>query len=94
LIAAIGGQPDFSGWAFTINGSRFAYGEFLNALIAFAIMAVVVFFLVVTPINKLMELANRGKEPVEPGTKKCSECLSDVLAKAMRCMYCTVKFTK
>lgn len=89
LIAAIGGKPDFSGWAFTLNGSKFAYGEFLNALIAFLIVAAVVFFMVVTPLNKLIAMANRSKEPAEPGTRKCPECLSDIPTKARRCMFCT-----
>lgn len=55
LIAAIGGQPDFSDLSFTINGSIFRYGLFINALIAFLIIAAVVFFLVVRPVNKLMK---------------------------------------
>jgi large conductance mechanosensitive channel len=88
LIASIGGNPDFSALAFTINGSRFAYGEFINAVIAFVIMAAVVFFFVVTPINKLIGLANRNKESVEPGTRKCPECLGEVPVKARRCMFC------
>ncbi len=49
LIAAVGGQPDFAKLVFTINGSRFAYGEFLNALIAFLIVAAVMFFLDIGP---------------------------------------------
>jgi large conductance mechanosensitive channel len=88
LIAAIGGNPDFSALAFTINGSRFAYGEFINAVIAFVIMAGVVFFLVVTPVNKLIAFANRGKETSEPGTRKCPECLGEVPTKARKCMFC------
>src|SRR3712207_2228322 len=54
LIAAIGGKPDFSDLAFTINDSRFAYGRWINALIAFLIVAAVVFFLVIKPMNALM----------------------------------------
>src|SRR3954466_13528939 len=54
LIAAIGGKPDFGNLAFTINGSRFAYGQFINALITFLIVAAVVFFLVVKPVNAMM----------------------------------------
>src|SRR3954453_18657859 len=61
LIAAIGGQPDFGGLSFTINGSRFAYGAFLNALFTFLIVAAVLFFFVIRPVNKLME--RRGTEP-------------------------------
>ncbi len=62
LIAAVGGQPDFSRLSFTVHGSVFLYGEFLNALISFVILAAVVFFLVVQPINHLVKLANRRRE--------------------------------
>ena len=51
LIAAIGGQPDFSGLTFKINGSVFRYGHFINAIISFLIIAAVIFFLVVNAIN-------------------------------------------
>jgi large conductance mechanosensitive channel len=61
LIAAIGGKPDFSGLVFTINGSRFMYGDFINAIISFLIMAAVVFFFVVQPVNRLMKLAARNQ---------------------------------
>ena len=68
LIAAIGGKPDFSALAFTINGSRFAYGAFFNALLSFLIIAAVVFFLIVRPLNALM--AHRStEEPVAEVTR-------------------------
>ena len=92
LLAAIGGQPDFSKLSFFINGSEFKYGHFLNALISFLIIAAVVFFLVVQPINKLTAVSNRKKTADEPGTKKCPECLSEVPVKATRCAFCTTKF--
>jgi large conductance mechanosensitive channel len=63
LIAAIGGQPDFSGLSFKINGSVFRYGHFLNTVISFVVIAAVVFFLVVKPVNALMERRKRGLEP-------------------------------
>jgi large conductance mechanosensitive channel len=63
LIAAIGGKPDFSELAFTINGSRFGYGAFLNALLAFLVIAAVIFFLVVKPVNALLERNRRDVEP-------------------------------
>lgn len=88
LIAAIGGEPDFSALSFTINGSKFGYGEFLNALIAFLIIAAVVFFLVVRPLNRVMERLKPGK-PVDEPTKACAECLSDIPAAARRCAFCT-----
>lgn len=91
LIAAIGGKPNFSNLYFTINHSKFMYGDFINAVISFVILATVVFFFVVQPINKLIALSNRNKQPEQPGTKKCPECLSDVPVKATRCAYCAIK---
>jgi large conductance mechanosensitive channel len=63
LIAAIGGKHDFSSLAFTINGSRFGYGNFINALISFVIIAAAIFFLVVKPVGELMERRKAGLEP-------------------------------
>ena len=88
LIGAIGGQPDFSGLSFTINDSKFGYGAFLNALIAFLMIAAVIFFFVVRPLNKLMERLKPGK-PVDTPTRACPECLSDIPAAARRCSFCT-----
>jgi len=92
LIAAIGGQPDFSGLAFTINGSRFAYGLFLNALISFLIIAAVVFFFVVRPVNALMARL-RPEQPVDRPNRECPECLSSIPAPARRCSFCTAELT-
>lgn len=91
LIAAIGGQKDFSKLSFRLNGSVFSYGDFLNALISFLSIAGVVFFLVVQPINKLQALANRRKTPEEPTDRKCPECLSTIPKAASRCAFCTAK---
>jgi large conductance mechanosensitive channel len=88
LIAAIAGKPDFSGLSFTIHHSRFQYGDFLNALTSFVIIAAVVFFLVVRPINSLIARARTGPTPDE-STRKCPECLSEVPVAARRCAYCT-----
>ncbi len=90
LIGAIGGQPEFSRLSFEINGSRFGYGEFLNALISFLLIAAVVFFLVVKPLNKLMERLMPGK-PVDKPTRGCPECLSDIPLQARRCAFCTAE---
>ena len=90
LIGAIGGQPDFSRLSFEINGSRFGYGEFLNALISFLLVAAVMFFLVVKPLNELMERMKPGK-PVDAPTRSCPECLSDIPAQARRCAFCTAE---
>jgi large conductance mechanosensitive channel len=88
LIAAIVGKPDFSRLAFTINGSRFAYGDFLNAVLAFVIIAAVVFFLVIKPVNALLERM-RSEPPVEAHTRACPACLSQIPNAARRCAFCT-----
>jgi large conductance mechanosensitive channel len=90
LIAAIGGKQDFGALAFTINGSRFAYGDFLNALLSFAIIAAVVFFLVVKPVNALMSRM-RTEPDVESDTRACPECLSQIPLPARRCAFCTAQ---
>ena len=90
LLAAIFGEPDFSNLTFTINDSQFRYGAFLNALIAFVLIAAVLFFLVVKPVNALM--ARRKTEPdVEGMTRECPECLSEIPVGAHRCAYCTAE---
>ncbi len=88
LIAALGGQPDFSTLTFEINGSTFKYGHFINQLLSFVIIAAVVFFFVVRPINQLVA-RSRKEPPADPTTKKCSECLSEVPIAAKRCAFCT-----
>ena len=93
LIAAIGGKPDFSALSFTVNKSMFTYGDFINQIISFVIIASVVFFFVVQPINHLMRLSRRGKTE-DPTTQKCPECLSEILIDARRCMHCTSPIVK
>jgi large conductance mechanosensitive channel len=88
VIAAVGGKQDFSRLAFTINGSRFAYGDFLNALITFVIVAAVVFFLVIKPVNALLSRL-RPEPAVDQTTRACPECLSDIPVAAKRCAFCT-----
>jgi large conductance mechanosensitive channel len=90
LIAAIGGKPNFSHLAFTVNDSRFAYGDFLNALISFLIVAAVVFFLVIKPVNALMQRF-RTEPDVEHPTRACPECLSEIPGAARRCAFCTAE---
>ena len=87
FIAAIAKVPDFSGMYFTINASKFMYGHFINVLISFLIIAVVIFFFVVKPMNMLINRYSK-KAPVEPVTKKCPECLSDIPLAAKRCAHC------
>jgi large conductance mechanosensitive channel len=86
LIAAIGGKPNFAGLSFTVNHSKFLYGAFINALIAFVIIAAVVYFFVVLPVNKLLAMADKQHEATE---RECPECLSQIPLAARRCMYCT-----
>jgi large conductance mechanosensitive channel len=90
LIAAIGGQPDFAGLSFTINKSHFLYGSFLNALITFLVIAAVVFFLVIKPVNALMKKF-RPEPTVEVTTRECPECLSSIPKLAHRCAFCTAE---
>jgi large conductance mechanosensitive channel len=66
IIAAIGGKPDFSDLTFTINGSKFLYGDFINAVISFLIIAAVVFFLIVKPMNAFLAMRKHEEAPAEP----------------------------
>jgi large conductance mechanosensitive channel len=89
LIAAIAGSPDFSRIAIDVRGSKLLIGDFMNAVIAFLMMAAVVYFFVVLPVNSLIARLNRGEAPPDPTTRKCPECLSDVPIAARRCAFCT-----
>jgi large conductance mechanosensitive channel len=90
LIAAIGGQPSFSSLSFTVHKSKFAYGDFINALLAFAIIAAVVYFLVLSPVMRLLALMQRNQAAVD---RACPECLSEIPLAATRCKYCTAVVT-
>jgi large conductance mechanosensitive channel len=85
LIAAIFGKPDFSGLTFTINGSTFLYGDFINAIVAFVLVAAAIYYVVVVPMNKLEERRARGQDPT---TRECPECLSDIPTAAKKCAFC------
>lgn len=93
FIGAIAKVPDFSGLSFTINGSKFLYGEFLNALISFLLVATAIYFFVVLPINALM-LRVKRKEQAVPTHKKCPECLSEIPIDAKRCAHCSQVIVK
>lgn len=88
FIAAIFGEPDFSDLTFTINGSIFRYGDVINALIAFVLVAAALFFFVVKPVNALI-MRERRRPPADPTTRKCPECLSEIPIGARRCAFCT-----
>jgi large conductance mechanosensitive channel len=89
LLPSNGGK--FASAHFHLLGKDIVYGTFVNSLISFLLIAAVVFFLVVQPINKLTELASRSKDTEEPTTKKCPYCLSVIPIEATRCKFCTSK---
>jgi large conductance mechanosensitive channel len=88
LVAAIGGKQDFSALDFTVHNSTFRYGDFINQALSFVIIAAVVFFAIVVPVNTLMARAKK-EPPVDPTSKKCPECLSEIPLDARRCAFCT-----
>ena len=86
LIAAIAGKPDFSAYAFEINGSKFLVGDFLNVFISFVLISLAVYFFVVIPVNHLMTRFNLNA----PAAKKtCPECQSEIPVAARKCAFCT-----
>jgi len=89
LIAAVGGKPDFSAVAFSVNGSKFLLGDFINAIVSFLMIGAAIYFFVVAPVNALTARIHRGETPADPTTKKCPECLSEVPIAARRCAFCT-----
>ena len=88
FIAALVKQPDFAALTFTINGSKFLYGDFINALVSFVIVAGAVYFFVVLPMNTLIAKI-KNEPPAEPTTRKCPECLSEIPINARRCAFCS-----
>jgi large conductance mechanosensitive channel len=90
LIGAIFGKHDFSSLTFTIHKSRFLYGDFINKVLAFVVIAAAVFFLVVRPVNALMA-RRRTEPPVDETVRQCPECLSDIPVAARRCAFCTTE---
>jgi large conductance mechanosensitive channel len=91
LIAALVGKPDFSAIQFAINGSKFPIGDFINAIIAFLLIATAVYYFVVLPVNAFMNRVKKQPVPPDPTTKKCPECLSDIPIPARRCAFCTTQ---
>lgn len=86
LIAAVGGKPNFGSLFFIVHGSKFHYGEFINALLTFLIIAAVVYYLIVMPSERVVALGQRNKVATE---RECPECLSPIPVAARRCKFCT-----
>lgn len=93
VISIFGSSKRFSEYSFTIHGSQFLYGDLINNLISFVIVAAVIFFLVVQPINRLTERFGGGTDKESP-TKKCPHCLSKIPKEATKCMFCTSNLEK
>src|SRR5437762_2475865 len=87
LIGAFGGVPDFSALFFTVNNSKFLIGDFINAVLAFVVLAAVIYYFVVLPVQQLLCLFPPAVQP--PPTRACPFCLSKFPAKASRCAFCT-----
>ena len=89
LIAAIGGKDDFSQLYFTINNSKFLIGDFINAVISFLIVAAIIYFLVLQPVNRLMARFKPEVAPAPETTRECPYCTSKISKVATRCPFCT-----
>ena len=90
LIAAIFGQQDFSTLSFTVHNSTFLYGDFINKVLTFLLIAAAIFFVVIVPLNAYLARSRR-EPPPDPTIRKCPECLSDIPAAAHRCAFCTAE---
>jgi large conductance mechanosensitive channel len=88
FIAAVAGKPDFSSLVLKVNGTPILIGNFLNATISFLIVATVVYFGIVLPLNTLLASLKKCAPEVAPTTKACPECLSDIPLAARRCAHC------
>jgi large conductance mechanosensitive channel len=91
IIAMIFGSHDFSALSFSINGSQFLYGDFINALITFVSVAAAIFFFVVKPLNVMAARRAAGQPDPESDTRACNECLSEIPKAARRCAFCTAE---
>ncbi len=89
LIGAIFGKSDFSQLTFTINHSKFFYGSFINAVVAFVLIAAAIYFVIIVPMNSIAARRARGEGPQDPTTKECPQCLSEIAIGARRCPHCT-----
>lgn len=90
-LIGIPGKANFSDLHVTIHGSKFLYGDFINALISFLSIAAAVFFFVVKPLNALAARRKKGTPEPEVTSRPCPECLSDIPRAARRCSFCTAE---
>ncbi|MCX6757710.1 MAG: large conductance mechanosensitive channel protein MscL [Candidatus Nomurabacteria bacterium] len=88
VLSGLAHVPDFGNLFFSINGSKIMYGDFLNSLISFILVAASVFFFIIKPMNLLIA-RSRKEKPADESTKKCTECLSTIPLDAKRCSFCT-----
>jgi large conductance mechanosensitive channel len=93
FIAAIVGKPDFSYLGFSVRGTPFPVGDFINAAVSFILIATAVYFFVVAPVNALVARMRKAPAPADPTTKKCPECLSEIPVDARRCAHCAQPVT-
>jgi len=89
LVAAIFGKPDFSNLTFSVHHSQFLYGDFINAIVGFVLVAGAIFYLIVVPMGAITARMAKPKPAAAPTTKGCPECCSEIPLAAKRCMYCT-----
>ncbi len=90
---ATGGGEKFSSLQFMVHGVAFPLDNFINACISFVLIAAVVYFFVVVPVNALVARMHRADKPADPTTKKCPECLSEIPIQARRCSHCAQPVT-
>jgi large conductance mechanosensitive channel len=87
-IISIPGKINFPDQSVTVGGGVIRYGDFLNTLISFLLIAIAVFFFIVRPVNWLMA-RRKTEEPVDETTRECPRCLSKIPLQATRCAFCT-----
>ena len=89
ILGVFGGLPDFSQWYFTINGSKFLIGDFINALLTFVVLAFIMYYLVVLPVEKIRARYQPAQVAAPETTRDCPYCLSRIPKAASKCSFCT-----
>ncbi len=89
MIAALVGKPDFSAIIYEVNGTKFPVGDFLNAVVAFLLVAAAIYYIIILPMNTINARVKKPEPPAPPSTKTCPECISEVPVAAKRCAHCT-----